>query len=372
MKFLIITHVLHTIKNDKIYGYAPYIKEMNLWLKYVDSVNIVGPVVDREVSPIDLAYEHKHIEMLQTKSFNLTSPKEILLTIFKLPMICTQIIRGMHKADHIHIRCPGNMGLLASILQIAFPNKPKSAKYAGNWDPKSKQPWSYRLQRWILSNRFLTRNMKVLVYGEWKNQSKNIVPFFTATYSQDDIEIVDKKFQKPIMLMYVGTLSSNKRPMLSVQTAHKLLDDGIDVRLNIFGDGVQKDEILAYIKNNNLESKIILHGNQDASIIKKFYKKSDFLIFISKSEGWPKVVAEAMFWGCLPITSDVSCVRYMIGDGTRGQIVEPNVDDIIDKIKYYINNPNIRKNSIDNAMKWSRQYTLEYFKQEIGKILNDK
>ena len=65
---------------------------------------------------------------------------------------------------------------------LKVPNKPKTAKYAGNWDPKAKQPWSYRLQRWIKSNTFLTRNMQVLVYGEWEGSSKNIKSFFTATY----------------------------------------------------------------------------------------------------------------------------------------------------------------------------------------------
>ena len=70
------------------------------------------------------------------------------------------------------------MGLIGAIVNILFPNKQKTAKYAGNWDPKSKQPWSYRLQKWILSNTFLTKNMQVLVYGEWPNQTKNIKPFF--------------------------------------------------------------------------------------------------------------------------------------------------------------------------------------------------
>ena len=37
--------------------------------------------------------------------------------------------------------------------------------------------------------------------------------------------------------------------------------------------------------------------------IKKAYKRAHFLVFISKSEGWPKVVAEAMFWKCLPIST---------------------------------------------------------------------
>jgi hypothetical protein len=35
--------------------------------------------------------------------------------------------------------------LLGCVLQI-FSNKKKTAKYAGNWDPK-KQPWDYKLKK---------------------------------------------------------------------------------------------------------------------------------------------------------------------------------------------------------------------------------
>jgi len=44
MNFLIITHVPHIYQNKEWYGYAPYVREMNIWLKYVDEVTIVSPV----------------------------------------------------------------------------------------------------------------------------------------------------------------------------------------------------------------------------------------------------------------------------------------------------------------------------------------
>ena len=76
--------------------------------------------------------------------------------------------------------------MLGCFIQILFPNKPKTAKYAGNWDPKSSQPTSYRIQKWILNNTILTKNMQALVYGEWEGNSKNIKPFFTATYQEKE------------------------------------------------------------------------------------------------------------------------------------------------------------------------------------------
>ncbi len=377
MTFLIVTHVRHRRHNGKVYAYGPYVREMNLWFKHIDKALIVAPIEDAEPDPIDLPYEAESLTFLPVPSFNLTTPGEMAKTVFKLPAITLQIMRGMKQADHIHLRCPGNMGLLGSMVQMAFPKKPKTAKYAGNWDPKSPQPWSYRLQKWILSNTFLTRNMKVLVYGEWPNQSKNIVPFFTASYHEAEIELINKsstKNQKPltINLVYVGALSPGKQPLLSIQAAERLHKEEYEIHLDLFGEGVERPKLESYIKEKRLEDFVVLHGNQDADIVKDYYQNAHFLIFVSKSEGWPKVVAEAMFWGCLPITSDVSCVNYMIGEGSRGSITKPNVDDIVNKIKYYLEDPETMKTQSQNAMRWSRQFTLEKFEKAVGDLLREQ
>ena len=55
--------------------------------------------------------------------------------------------------------------------------KVKTAKYAGNWENISDQPLSEEFQKYILKNTFLSRNIKVLVYGEWEDNTKNIIPF---------------------------------------------------------------------------------------------------------------------------------------------------------------------------------------------------
>ena len=397
MTFLIVTHVHHRRHNGKVYAYGPYVREMNLWFKHIDKALIVAPIEDAEPDPIDLPYEAERLHFLRVPSFNLTTPGEMVKTVFKLPVITMQIMRGMKQADHIHLRCPGNMGLLGSILQIALPGKPKTAKYAGNWDPKSPQPWSYRLQKWILSNTFLTRNMKVLVYGEWPNQSKNIVPFFTATYGESEVssfksEVSSFKFQvsslkfnlfnpqlptsnfqlptsNSINLIFVGALSPGKQPLLSIQTAERMHKEGYEVHLDLFGEGVERPKIESYIREKGLKDFVVLHGNQDADTVKRYYQNAHFLIFLSQSEGWPKVVAEAMFWGCLPITSDVSCVNYMIGEGSRGSIAKPNVDDIVNKIKYYLEDPKTMKTQSQTAMEWSRQFTLEKFEDEIAQFV---
>ena len=416
MKFAIITQAAHKIKENNIFSYEPYVREMNLWTPHATEIKIVAPMGEGEITSIETGYNHKNIQIIPIAAFDVLTIKSALKTVFLLPKTAYKIYKTMLWADHIHLRCPGNIGLLGCFVQILFPNKPKTAKYAGNWDLKAKQPWSYRLQKWLLSNTFLTKNMKVLVYGEWPDQTKNIVPFFTASYSEKEIdnpepvsgsheinqnqhldasltpcndgkerqvatsptiiELADKFSKRtprndddPIKFLFIGALTKGKQPLLSVAVIQKLKENGHQVQLNIYGEGPERVAIENYIKENDLSTEVILHGNRDRETVKKAYQTAHFLLFISQSEGWPKAVAEAMFWGCLPITGKVSCIPYMLANGERGALVSPNTDEIVAVIENYLQHPEKYDQHATKAMAWSRQFTMEKFEEEIGKIM---
>jgi len=370
MKFAIITHTVHKIKEDSFFAYEPYVREMNLWLRNTSETKIIAPISSDRVSPIDEKYHSETISITEIPSFNFLGIKNKMVSLFKLPLILYRIYRVMHWADHIHLRCPGNVGLLGTLVQILFPSKPKTVKYAGNWDPNAVQPLSYRFQKWLVSNTFLTRNCKVLVYGEWGNQMKNIAPFFTASYKKEEIvEISKKEFEQTINFIFVGAFTKSKQPLLSVKVIEKLNKEGVNVQLDMFGNGAEFESIKKYVSVNKLDNFVVLHGNQSKKIVKRAFQKAHFLLFISKSEGWPKVVAEAMFWSCLPISSKVSCVPFMLGDGKRGALVTANVDKIVTVIQKYLSDKKLYQESIKNGKKWSQEYTLNKFELEIKKIV---
>ena len=387
MKFAIITHVQH-IKNDsQYYGYAPYIREMNIWLQYVDEVIVVAPLVNKELNPIHEKYCHSKLRFLTVSEFNITSVANFFKALFKLPKVFSTVYLAMSQADHIHLRCPGNMGLIGALVQMLFPNKPKTAKYAGNWDPRAKQPITYKLQRWILSNTFLTKNMQVLVYGDWENQTKNIKPFFTATYSESEVrgtkyevrsedeetrrrgDEESRSFRDGVKFLFVGTLSRGKQPLYAIQLVQELYEKGKKVTLELYGEGVLRKDLEYYIAQNNLETIVTLKGNQSKEAVLKAYQTSHFLILPSKSEGWPKVVAEAMFWGCVPIVSKVSCVPYMLDYGERGIQLEEQLETDISQVMHLLSDEFLYQKMASEGQNWSRQFTTDKFEVEIKKLL---
>ncbi|WP_264531299.1 glycosyltransferase [Flavobacterium sp. N502540] len=370
MKLVIITHVQHIQDQEHFFGYAPYVREMNIWLKYIDEVIIVAPLVKQTKSIIDITYQHPNIDFRKIPGFSINSFKNISYSLFKIPVVFWSLFWAMKSADHIHLRCPGNIGLLGCLVQVLFPKKKKTAKYAGNWDPKSKQPFTYKLQKYILSNTFFTRNMQVLVYGDWPKKNKNVKSFFTATYSESEKVFVEKTDLNSLLkFIFVGTLVSGKNPLYAVKLIEKLKNNGHKVMLDVYGEGIESNALKKYIKTNNLEKFIIFHGNKDSNTLKEAYQKSHFVILPSKSEGWPKAIAEGMFWGCVPIASKVSCIPFMLDYGARGILLEMSLDQDIEQIEKLIKTESSFDIKSQLSVKWSQNYTTDVFETEIQKLL---
>lgn len=370
MKLAVFTHVPHIKQGNSYYAYAPYVREMNIWEQYCDELLIVAPFSTREKTAIDSAYFHSNLTFIPVSNFDLLSIKAIFSFLYKVPKLLWTIFIAMQKADHIHLRCPGNIGLLACLVQILFPNKTKTAKYAGNWDPKTKQPWTYNLQKKILNNTFLTKNMSVLVYGEWEGSSMNIKPFFTATYSEKDIKpLVELNFSETINFVFVGTLVEGKNPLYAIQLVEKIKNNGYNLRLDLYGDGVLKTGLENYISTHNLTQIIKINGNQPKEVVAQAYQKSHFVVLASKSEGWPKALAEGMFWGAVPLATAVSCVPFMLDYGNRGLLLTMNLEQDATQIEKLLQNQERFIAYRKKTSQWSQNYTLELFENEIKKMI---
>ena len=371
MKLLVFSSAPIVSINKKSFLYSPYEKEMEIWAKYSDEIQFCCPVwlEDRNLLVSEIIFPI--FPVISLSEFNITSIKQAFFSVTKIIKNTIVIFQAMRQADHIHLRCPGNIGLLGCFIQVLFPNKKKTAKYAGNWDPKAKQPWSYRLQKWILSNTFLTRNMQVLVYGEWENQSKNIKPFFTATYLESDKKMIQEKSLTPtIRFVFVGALVKGKNPLYAIQLAEELFKRGYSVHLDLYGEGVERAFLERYILDSNLEKVVELKGNQTKDFVKEGYQNSHFVILPSKSEGWPKALAEGMFWGCVPIATPVSCVPFMLDFGNRGLLLQMNLYQDIQQLEALINNELEFVSKSKKASAWSTKYTLDVFEEEMKKMIN--
>ena len=387
-------------------AYAPYVREMDIWFDQVEVARMAAP--DEYPFPLKtIAFKRQDFLFKDLPFMKFEGLKDSILSLLRIPQIFIKLVIEIRKSDHIHLRCPGNISLLGSIAQVFFPKNPKSVKYAGNWDPEAKQPWTYRFQKWILSNRFLSRNIKVLVYGNWPNQSDNIIPFFTASFSEKEKEFIAKDFEQPYKFIFTGNLVEGKGIFEAIDLIESLKNKGVISELDIYGDGVLEDSLRSYIQKKELQNLVKLKGRKSLEELKQAYKKAHFVVLLSDSEGWPKVLAEGMWYGCIPVATAVSCVPWMLGEGNRGVLIpdlekrEENKEkrgillndesqknrqlecsdgsrdvsrteffkDDLASLTKLLKHPEKLKQMSIAAQEWSQQYTLERFEKAIREIL---
>ena len=138
MTFCIITHTPHTLYDNKVYAYGPYIKEMNLWLKYVDKVIIVAPCKENsEVSPILLPYEHPNIEIRKIPAISLTSDSSVITSLsndYSFDSIFSRQCESLVNLDDvvIAISTSGNSKNIVKGLETAKERGAKIISLLGN------------------------------------------------------------------------------------------------------------------------------------------------------------------------------------------------------------------------------------------------
>ena len=137
--------------------------------------------------------------------------------------------------------------------------------------------------------------------------------------------------------------------------------------LNIVGDGVLRNGLET--EANKTTNTIIFHGFLSKESIVEIYKKCHFIVLPSKSEGFPKVIGEAMNYGCVPIVSDISCISQYIQNSYNGYLIQPLREENLRNVMQQslkLSKTNFKK-YIDINYKLAKKFTFNYYLKRIQK-----
>src|ERR1700686_2013386 len=133
MQLLIVSHVTHYACSDGYYAHGPYAREIEIWADLFQEVVIAAPCRD-EVPPTDTyRIARSNVRVAPQKEVGGTTWGAKAGLLVALPALIVGLSREMRKANAIHVRCPGNLGLLGTLLAPLFSSR-LIAKYAGQWN----------------------------------------------------------------------------------------------------------------------------------------------------------------------------------------------------------------------------------------------
>ena len=100
------------------------------------------------------------------------------------------------------------------------------------------------------------------------------------------------------------------------------------------------------------------------------YAAADVLVLASETEGWPKVIAEAMASGVLCIGSDRGLIPWMLGE-RRGLLVPPgDAAALAQTLAAVARQPESRYACIGpRAALWAQQHSLDSFRDALAGVL---
>jgi len=276
----------------------------------------------------------------------------------------------MKGADAIHVRCPGNLGLLGVILAPLF-SKKLIAKYAGQWPDYDGEPLSFRLQKKILRTRWW--NSPVTVYGEWPDEPSYVVPFFTSMMTLQQIADAvavssEKTLEAPIRIVFSGRLSKEKGVHHLIEAVGILEERGLDVELAIVGNGVEFDSLKKQIAALGIGDQVKMVGDVPYEAGLEYFKWGHILVLPSQSEGFPKVLAEAMCHGMVCIGTNSGLVPKML-EGHGIVLDSVGAVAIADAIEEISSDADRFQKMSKAGVEWASQYSIEGLRDALQGLM---
>ena len=220
------------------------------------------------------------------------------------------------------------------------------------------------------------------------NNINYIMPVSNSLYQEyyKSLREKDKLKYIPLSLNYypgdTETANLNNKNLISVGRLDRIkgYDDLIrvmnlvikkdkDIKLNLFGDGQEKENLIKLINDLKLEKNIKLWGFKTPEFISKYYQNSTLYVMTSFEESFGLVVIEAASYGLPCIIFDSAKGPLDVINDNNGFIIKNrNLNEMADTILDYINS-NYKNKFGTNARKSIEKYRFENIQKEWLKFL---
>lgn len=124
-----------------------------------------------------------------------------------------------------------------------------------------------------------------------------------------------------VRFLYAGNLVPGKGVQVILEAAAALSEE--NWRLDIVGDGPEREKLAAFCQAKGLQAKVIFHGSVAPEQMPGFMSQADVFVFASFAEGRPNVVLEAMAVGLPVLASSIPALQELIVSGREGLLFPP-------------------------------------------------
>lgn len=225
--------------------------------------------------------------------------------------------------------------------------------------------WLYHTKNWnnkplykLCASAFASSDDNLL--GMFKNKCYKW-GYFTHVNSISNISSILATRTEKVHIMWCARFLKLKHPELPILLAKRLKEKGYNFILNMYGEGIEKENSKQLVKAMQVDDVICFKGNiPNDQLLKDMQEHEIFLFTSDRHEGWGAVANESMSNGCVLVSSNaIGSSPYLIKEGITGLMFQScNLDSLIQKVEWLLNHPiekqKIRNNSYQLMQKiWS-------------------
>lgn len=376
MRLLIVSDTEHYDLGDRFAGWGATVRELDRLAEMFDEIVHVAPLYPGRPPWNALPYTVGNIRLRPVIPTGGAAFSDKLGILAAYPEYARVIREEMAAADAIHVRCPANISLLALHLLSRAKQPPyRWVKYAGNWRPTGGDSWSYALQRrWLQHNR---HRGVVTINGRWPNQPGHIHTFDNPSLTQEEFRLgqqaaEDKQLTLPVELLFVGALNDAKGVGRVLEIVLELQRRDLPFRLRLVGDGPDRARYEAWAADHHLQN-TFFYGWRPPAEVAQFGIAAHFILLPTlSSEGWPKVLSEAMSRGAVPITSTVSSIPQVLDDiGAGVAVAAEDIMGAADAIVRYLADPDSWSADKRAGAAAAHRFTYRAYQAAVARLFDE-
>lgn len=144
-----------------------------------------------------------------------------------------------------------------------------------------------------------------------------------------------------------------------------------DWKLNIVGDGEEKEKIISRINKYGLSDSVVMHGFLDKENVGRILSRSSIYVMTSFTESFGIVLLEAFSYGVPSVAFDsAEGANEIITNNWDGYLIKDrNIEEMAKRVCRMIQNYGRRYVMGQNALDKANKYSLEEVKEKWIKIL---
>ena len=284
------------------------------------------------------------------------------------------IFQEVWRADVVHAPIPGDVGTIGMLLAF-LARKPLFVRHCGNW--LVRKTWAEHFWRWFMERFAGGRQVMLATGGSPQPPSTRnaaIRWIFSTTLTESELENCRaRREQLPhdsFRLIIACRQDREKGAGVVIESLPLILKRHPHVRLDVVGDGLALEEFKLLVRALELTHCVTFYGKVNHKSVMDLLQQAHMFCYPTMaSEGFPKIVLEALACGLPVVTTRVSVLPQLIGTGCGIVIDQRTPLAVAEAVDEILSDEQRYRRMSSQAFETARQYSLERWRDTIAELL---